>query len=296
MNKKVDVLIVGAGRSGTTTLSEHLKNHPQICFSKVKEVHYFTLDDLYSRGEKYYHSFFEQCAERKVRASADTYLFIANRRILERIYSYNPDIKILIMLRKPVERSFSGYLYAINYGYLDEKVSFTEAIQNEEKLLSQNISIIEQNNLCNLYQSRYYEHLIRWYDVFPQQNIKLIFTKDLRDNLQNTLEELAEFLDIEEFEEVREIRANAATSVKSKKIQQLLMNRQSLLRKFIRKAFPEKLKQKIIDKKIADKILSLNKKEVDKRKITQEEFVLAKKMIEDDLKLLEENFDIKFYD
>ncbi len=47
---KVNTLIIGAGRSGTTSLFAHLEAHKDVCFSSIKEVHYFSITDLYKKG------------------------------------------------------------------------------------------------------------------------------------------------------------------------------------------------------------------------------------------------------
>ena len=120
--KKVDAIIIGAGRSGTTSLYEYLESHPDVCFSKIKEIHYFSLADLFARGEDYYHSFFN-ATENQIKAGADTYLLI-DKEAPKRMNLYNPNMKIIIMLREPVVRAFSGYNYSINNGYLNKNVSF----------------------------------------------------------------------------------------------------------------------------------------------------------------------------
>jgi hypothetical protein len=54
----VNVLVIGAGRSGTTSISAYLAAHPEVSSSITKEVHYFSIADLYKRGESYFHSLF----------------------------------------------------------------------------------------------------------------------------------------------------------------------------------------------------------------------------------------------
>ncbi|MDA3953962.1 MAG: sulfotransferase, partial [Bacteroidales bacterium] len=103
---KTNMLIIGAGRSGTTTLYEHLKLHSDICFSNIKEVPYFSIPDIYKRGESYYHSFFKP-NKQKIIASSDTYLLI-DKDAPKRIFDYNPNMKIIIMLREPVARAYSS--------------------------------------------------------------------------------------------------------------------------------------------------------------------------------------------
>ena len=64
--EKVNVLIIGAGKSGTMTLWHYLKQHKDVCFSDVKEVGYFTREDLFKRGQEYYHDFFRHYNNEKI--------------------------------------------------------------------------------------------------------------------------------------------------------------------------------------------------------------------------------------
>ncbi len=289
---KVELLIIGAARSGTTTIFEYLKQHKQVCFSKIKEIHYFSIDDLYQRGEDYYHSFFKASNQTKIFASADTYLFVAPEKIIERIKKYNPLMKFIVMLRDPVDRAFSGYLYAINNGYLSEKVSFRQAIENEQEIL-QTDDLPAINNLCNVYQSLYYLHIKRWVKFFPKENFLFLQTKHLKTDLANLLSEIANFLDIDDFEETEQIVANSAKAVKSKKIEQILLNRQNPVRKLARKIMPYSLKQKILGSGIVDKLHSLNKSnKVAVRRITDEEREFALNFLRDDMKKLQQEFGI----
>ena len=59
MMQKIKAVILGAARAGTTTLASYLDAHPLIDFSKEKEVHYFSFDSIFNRGEKYLKSFFK---------------------------------------------------------------------------------------------------------------------------------------------------------------------------------------------------------------------------------------------
>ncbi|MBX9850835.1 MAG: sulfotransferase domain-containing protein [Cytophagaceae bacterium] len=161
--KKVNVLIIGAGRSGTTSLYHYMKDHNDICFSSIKEVHFFSIKDLYKRGEEYYHYFFNNPGK-KILASADTYLLV-DKKAPKKIFSYNPEMKIVVLLRDPVDRAYSSYQYSINNGYENKNTDFLQTLEHEKEILTKN-NIIQINNLCHFYGSLYYTHLRYWMQYF----------------------------------------------------------------------------------------------------------------------------------
>ena len=291
---KIELLIIGAARSGTTTIYKHLEKHSQICFSSIKEIHYFSVDELFLRGNNYYHSFFKHYQNEKIISSADTYLFI-DKHAPKRILNYNPKMKFIVMLRNPIDRAFSGYNYAINNGYLSADISFIESIKNEDNLLKKALKIEEINNLCNAYQSKYLEHLNYWFDFFPEKNFLILQTKELRDNLNSLLNKISSFLQIENFNsEIESIRVNKSSKVKSKKLQQFLLNRNTKGRKLIRKIIPNKLKQSFVKSGIVDKIYSANKTESEQNKITKNEMKWAEKYFQTEITNLKNKYKIIF--
>lgn len=291
---KVDLLVIGAGRAGTTTICEHLKLHKNINFSKIKEVHYFSINDLYEKGDKYYKTFFEiNNNKQTLTASADTYLLV-DKSAPQKICDYNPKMKFIIMLREPIARAYSGYRYAINNGYLNNNISFLQSIDNEKKILNKN-NLIEINNLCNVYQSHYYQHIKYWELFFKKENFLLLQTNELK-NIEKTLEKISTFLSIEKFENTAIIKANESKIVKNKQFEQFLLNRNLFFRKILRNIIPKKIKQNILKSGFVDKLHKLNKKNSDNSKISLEEFETAKKYFENDLKNLKQKYNIDFYE
>ena len=290
--KKVDALIIGAGRSGTTTLYQYLDDHEDVCFSKIKEVHYFSLEDLYKRGNSYYENFFYPTESQKL-LTADTYLFI-DKQAPERIKKYNPEMKLIIMLRDPITRAYSGYQYALNNGYMKDSVSFREAIDNEKHHI-QKSDIIAQNNLCNLYQSKYYEHISYWMQFFSKDQFLILQTKDLKENRIDLLNKLADFLDISKFNtDSDQVQANKAAKTKSKVLQQFLLNRNNPMRIMLRKILPKKVKTKILHSGISEKLMKINRRETAYMPLSESHKEYCKEVLKEDLQLLKNEYGIYF--
>lgn len=290
---KVNAIIIGAGRSGTTTLYQYLDKHPDVCFSDIKEVHYFSVKDLYQRGKNYYHSFLQHCQKEKLNLAADTYLLI-DKNAPQRIKEYNPEMKIIIILRNPAERAWSSFQYAKNNGYISNNKSFIQSIEEEEEhILSSDITV--QNNLCNLWQSKYYEHVSYWSEFFPRKNILLLKTSDLKNNTNFLLKQLSNFLDIKDFLfDTALIAANKSAKAKSKVLQQFLLNRNNPLRATLRIILPDKVKQKILHSKLPEKLSSINRKETSYKPLSEEYRKYAEQLLEKDTKRLEKIFGISF--
>lgn len=287
---RVNTLIIGAGRSGTTSLYAYLETHSDVCFSSIKEVHYFSIDELFRRGERYYHSFFRKCDEATVIASADTYLLMDHDAIT-RIHAYNPDMKIIVMLRDPVARAYSSYNYSVNYGHHKAYGTFLDSVIRE-KDIDKVANIVTRNNVGHFYGSLYYEHLSKWSAVFSQEQILLLKTGDLKDSPQRLSKEMFRFLDLPFYE--GEIgRENAAAVPKNMKLERFFLDRDHTLRRVIRRTTPRFIKNLIMGSGVVDRMHAANRKEHRSGPLSREEDEKARLYFREDLQLLKKEFDIE---
>lgn len=288
----VNNIIIGAGRSGTTSLVGYLKQHPNISFSKIKEVTFFSVPDHYSRGVDYFHAFFEE--NKGLLSTSDTYLLMDNDAP-ERIFNYNPNIKLIVILREPSKRSFSNYQYAINNGYLSNSVSFIESQKLEQNYLESNKDIVFKNNHCSFYGSLYYHHLTNWLRYFDKKQLFICTTKELNQNPKATLSRLFHFLDVPPFD-VSELNAqNKASGVKNKGLNVFLIDRNHWLRRLIRKPLQFKpIRYLIFKTGVVEKIKEVNRTEQIYAEMTDEEQVFCKQYFKEDLEALNNEFGIEF--
>ncbi len=292
---KVNFLIIGAGRSGTTSLYHHLKNHPQIKFSRLKELHYFSIEDLYNRGEKYYHRFFHPPENDKIMASADTYLLIS-KDAPKRIQHYNPSMKFIAILRDPLDRAISSFKYALSHGYESSKNSLYNTFLNENQTLKE-ANIIQQNNLGHFYSGLYFNHLSYWTSHFPASQFLILTTEELNRNPLTTMHKIYDFLNISPHKEnIHFKKHNQAIKTKSVRLQNILSNRDHIIRKLIRFLFPDWLKHQIIHSEIINKINRLNIKKNNNSHITMssDEKEKIQRYFSKDLNQLKNHFGITF--
>ena len=288
---KVNAMIIGAGRSGTTSVYEYLAAHPEVDFSITKELHYFSLDDLYARGEKYFHSFFEH-PEKKISITADTYLLI-DTKAPERICRYNPAMKCIIMLREPVARSYSNFLYSVNFGHEPASANFLQTMEAEKQVLATG-DIVEQNNRCHFYGSLYHRHLEFWRSYFPKEQLLIYRMNDLQNDPEKFYKQLCADLGLnyQPFDK-KEQAFNRSTGVKSKWLQQFLLNRESPLRRFA-SFMLRPFRKWVIKSGVIDKVYALNKKEIPAQPLNEADQQQAAVYFRSDLQLLERDYGIRF--
>jgi len=287
----VNVLIIGAGRSGTTSIAAYFAAHPEVSSSITKELHYFSIADLYKRGESYFHSLFPN-ETKKITTTADTYLLM-DHAAPEKVKAYNPNMKIIIMLRDPISRSYSNYNYSVNFGHEKKENTFLSTIDLEKERLN-TLDIVDVNNTCHLYGSLYHKHISIWNKYFDASQLVILKLNDLKNNPEAFYRNLCNRLDINyvPFEEANK-EFNAASGAKSIWLQQFLLNRNNPIRKtisFILRPF----RKLVIKSGIIDKVYSMNKKQVEIKPLTAHEIDVAKKYFKDDLTLLEKDYGISF--
>lgn len=290
----VNHILIGAGRSGTTTFTDYLVAHPSINSSLIKEVIYFSIDEHYSKGEQYLHSFFNQTLNLKINSTSDTYL-LTNKVAAQRIKTYNSNMKISIILRDPTERAYSSYIYGKNNGHDKSNSSFIESLKREKEIISKD-SIVDITNLCHFYNSLYYKHINMWMQYFPKNQLFICTTNQLKNNPKQLFNDLANFLAVDKSGFNLKVETkNKASAPKNKAIHQFLINRNHPLRKIVRVPLQAPLIKKLFLKaNIVEKIKEANRKELNYQPMSEEERQFADNYFKKDKELLKQQFNVSF--
>lgn len=179
---KLDFIGIGAPRCGTTKLSRGLAEHPEICFSERKELHYFNFDHIYNQGQGYLSRFFTHCQNKKNKGEWSTdYLY--SKKAAERIKSHNPKVKILICLRHPVDRAYSHYLLQKYSGSINPWQTF-------------NTAILDNDKYNYLKRGLYAGPLKDYLEIFLREQIQIIIYDEFISNPANTFKQLYQFLGV----------------------------------------------------------------------------------------------------
>ena len=207
-----DFVIIGAKRCGTTSLFSYLPEHPSIAKSHHDNMGFF--NDNFHLGVNWYKSFFPTVSQKKkiekqygkFLAFDVTTRYMENRTTAENIKKIKPDIKIIVMLRNPIDRAYSQYNITVKEK--TEKLDFEQAIIEEMNRLNMGISeefrdgLLEfpKENRHYIKKSLYALQLKSWFDIFPKENILVLSTEEFRENEENVYRKIFEFLDIPEIQ------------------------------------------------------------------------------------------------
>lgn len=182
-----DVIIIGAMKCGTTSLFRYLEKHPDFFIPKMKEIHYF--DYNYDKGLEWYRRHFPtklkkwKCrlkGQRIITGEASPY-YMFHPHARKRIASTLPGVKLIALLRNPVDRAYSHYQNEIRHNR--EYLTFQEAIEAEPHRLAGELEkMLEDENYFSFhhghhgYLSRgiYVEQLKVWHDYIPKEHLLIL--------------------------------------------------------------------------------------------------------------------------
>lgn len=193
--------LVGGMRCGTTSLFSNLVRHPNIKRPLSKEIRYF--DFQIRKGERWYLAHFPLQSENKTTGEASpSYLF--DPYAPARLYDFNSNARIIIMLRNPIDRAYSHYQHAVRYW--GEKESFFRALQLEDERISaeqqayrESPENIGRNRICFSYRTRglYAEQVRNWLEVFDRSQIMIIKSEDYFSDPGQTIQNIQKFLQVD---------------------------------------------------------------------------------------------------
>jgi len=197
MEKWPNFIIVGAPKSGTTSLYEYLKDVPGVYMSPLKEPNYFNTPKIFLGprvvrifDKSVYLKLFEDVTNEKAIGEASTG-YLRDPRSPKLIYEQIPDARIIMILRNPVERTFSHYLMHRRTGV--EKGSFHEVITKSIKTIKNGT---EEFNKC-IDPSLYSEQVKRYLETFGPNKVKILIFEEFIKNPKKIVKEVLDFLGLE---------------------------------------------------------------------------------------------------
>jgi hypothetical protein len=203
-----DFLVLGAQKAGTTALYAYLRWHPAITGPSWKEVSYF--DRHYARGASWYRGNFPLTTWSRpsrrtggiapiVGEASPSYLF--HPQAPERVAGLLPEVRLIALLRDPVDRALSHYQHEVALGR--EHLAFEAALEQEEQRLGGEVERMVADpryfsrawwDHTYLARGRYAEQLERWLAVFPREQLLVVASRDLAERPAETYAEVLRFL------------------------------------------------------------------------------------------------------
>lgn len=187
-----DYLIIGAQRSGTSSLYNYLVQHPAVLAALKKEVHYF--DDGFGHDLSWYRAHFPLEIQRGLvgywhgvcRIGEASPYYLLHPHAARRISQVLPDVRLIVLLRNPVDRAESHYHHEVRRGR--ESLSFEEAIDREPDRLAGELERLtadetyvsfNHRRFSYLTRGRYVEQLPAWRALFPEDRLLILRSEDL---------------------------------------------------------------------------------------------------------------------
>ncbi len=204
----INLFIVGAAKSGTTSMYNYLAQHSNVFFSNVKEPNYYSRAEAHNpnayikpkkntfyhnkiiKNQNVYYSLFEASGKFKIIGDASpSYLW--DIQSAKKIHADFPKGKIIIILRNPIQRAYSQFLMDLKDGNQDEN-DFLKALKKDKDTLP-NVW-----GKAHLYEELglYYKQVKEYIDVFTKERVKVIIYNDFIKNTEEVLKETLQFLDL----------------------------------------------------------------------------------------------------
>ena len=249
-------LIIGAAKSGTTSLYHYLSQHPDVYMSPVKEPNFFALegerpsfrapgaDERINRWsvtdpDEYRNLYKGANGERALGEASPVYLY--SERAVGRIKHHVPDARLIVILRNPAERAYSGFLHLLLNGRETVK-GFGEALALEEERRRENWDWIWHYKSMGFY----HEQLSRYYEAFGPDQIKVYFYEDLEGDPAGVVRDAYGFLEVDDsFVPRPPARYNATGVPRSRRLNDLLRT-DNPLKSALRPLVPKKFRRKLL--------------------------------------------------
>ena len=237
-----NLIIPGAAKSGTSSLHALLDKHPEICMSKAKEPHYFSKYRNYKLGSEVHNALFRNGLTQQVRFYGESSTgYMPCPKAIERIHNDLCDPRIIIILRHPVERTFSHYRWRFRLGL--EKRPLLQAVREDGDGYDPD-SPDKFGYMSYLEFSRYSFFCPLWLDSFGAERVKFVSFDTLKNDPASCMRDIFTFLGLPMIELASEMQVNSTNSLVRKQLKRNPLS--YLMPKSLRRSRPfQFLKQRV---------------------------------------------------
>ncbi len=183
--KRVDFIIIGAMKCGTTTLARIFQNDPSVGFCLGKEAHFFSHTSDWNRELSTYHKKFPDEPKKIFGEASPTYTGYPHYNLdtAKKIHQYNPKVKLIYMMRDPIERIISHYMHS----YARNQIKF-------------DLQHLVMKDRMHIDMSRYYFQLKPFLRLFPKEQFHFIVLEEFLKDPQKSRQEVYEFLGLKQID------------------------------------------------------------------------------------------------
>ena len=250
-------MIVGAQKSGTSSLLRYLAQHPDIHTHAQSEMTFFLQAHEYTQGyERAFVKYFagaspdEKNEERQL--IAKNVMVMHSPEVMQRIYEHNPEMHLVVLLREPVARAYSAYWWARRRGWENIK-TYEDALAAEATRLKEDW--FKWRQCAYQYNGIYYPHVKNLMTQFGSDRVHCFLTDDLKENAEAVCQQVFNCMRIrDDFRPSIGARHNQATMPRSEGFSFLFtqfLASHNPLRRAIRKLVPDatayKLRKAVLD-------------------------------------------------
>lgn len=276
-DKLPDFLIIGAGKSGTTSVDKYLYQHPQVFVSRLKEPNFFGYENITEADfggneeelahfrisvtslDKYLALFEDATPGQVIGETSNTYMY--HEQAPERIKHYIPDVKLIAILRQPALRLYSRYLHLAR----EDRTPTREFAD----CLDQSTIWWQRNDLIR--EGFYYKNLKRYFELFPKENIRIYLYEDLQKKPLEVMADIYGFLGVDtSFQPDVSLRYNESGIIKNRTLNKIY-GPGGLISKSLKAVLPGTLVHKLKDNSsLTRKVMEIRGKNLSKPAIDPE--------------------------
>lgn len=187
-NREVGVFIIGAPKSATTSLKEYLASHSRFTVNEGRELTYFISDDEYSKGESgLWATYYSNSLDANKIALAKNVNMMYSEKALLRLKAHSPNVKLIMVLRNPVDRAHSAYWYARRRGWEDIQ-EFKEAAFSDSSRFKGDW--VKEAGCAYLEHGLYAKYIEMVQGIFGVGALKVYLLEDLKIRPQEVCDEI----------------------------------------------------------------------------------------------------------